>query len=140
MRLYHGTNAASSIKKSGFDLSRISENKGNFGAMGVGIYFTTWEQTAYSYGNECIIAEIDDSLIQDFDESTKHLDLPVSGMDRWDASSDRSWSERISDQMLSKDIKASIDDSEVAVYDMSIIRIVGYTDYTTYRQEMDAYN
>jgi|SRR5580765_265672 len=140
MRLYHGTNAASSIKRNGFDLSRISENKGNFGALGIGAYFTTWEQTAYSYGNECIIVEIDDNLIQDFDESTKHLDLPISGIDRWDASSDRSWSERISGEMISKGIKASIDDSEICVYDPSVIKIVGCTDYSAYRQEMDQYD
>lgn len=141
MRLYHGTNAASSIMKEGFDLSRISKNKGNFGAMGVGCYFTTWEQTAYSYGNECIIVEIDDDLIQDFDKSTKHLDLAEKdGFDRWDASADRSWSKQISDEMISRGIKASIDDSEICVYDPSIIKIEGYTNYMEYRKEMDEYN
>lgn len=141
MRLYHGTNAASSIMKNGFDLSHISENKGNFGAMGIGVYCATWEQTAYSYGNECIIVEIDDDLIQDFDKSTKHLDLAEKdGFDRWDASVDRSWSEKISKEMRKRGIKATMDDSEVCVYDPSIIKIVEYANYMEYRQVMDDYN
>lgn len=51
--MYHGTSlaAGSAIQSSGFDVSRVSENTGNYGVLGRGIYMSKDTEAAHGYAS-----------------------------------------------------------------------------------------
>lgn len=57
---FHGTKAASvqGIMKSNFDMTRISQNTGNPGQYGAGIYFSELPETCMHYGSSLILCQV----------------------------------------------------------------------------------
>ena len=57
---FHGTQAASvqGIMKSNFDMARISQNTGNPGQYGAGIYFSEVPETCMHYGSSLVLCQV----------------------------------------------------------------------------------
>lgn len=128
MLLYHGTgfHNAFHITRYGFDLTRIGENRSNYGAMGIGVYFAPSEYAAYGYGNFIVECDITCAILS-WSEACVQADLAglanLDGWQRWDLCKSRRWSERISLAMQRHCIGA-VCNEEVCVYDTNLIRLV----------------
>lgn len=122
---YHGTWDAMGILEKGFSLDYVGENRGNYGALGVGIYLASTSNYASEY-RPCVIAcEITCEIVP-FEKACQTVGLEMSsdGWVLWDKSRERVHSERLSRAFTAAGIQVVQLEEEVCVFDPRHITIL----------------